>query len=88
MPRLSRDRNTVVISRLVYTGRVFNVRTDRVRLPGGGVWQFGARGGRLEIENSLWVDGAARPHATLMLAITSETPADGMTISWELARAR
>ena len=59
-----------------------------LRLPGGGVWQFRCRGGRLEVEDSVWVDGAARPRATLMLAIASETPADGMTISWELARAR
>ncbi|WP_444853957.1 heparinase II/III family protein [Sphingosinicella sp.] len=59
-----------------------------LRLAGGGVWQFRCRGGRLEIEDSVWIDGAARPHATLMLAIASEAPADGMTISWELARAR
>jgi uncharacterized heparinase superfamily protein len=59
-----------------------------LRLPCGGVWQFRCRGGRLEIENSLWVDGAARPRPTVMLAIASETPPDGMTISWELARAR
>lgn len=59
-----------------------------LRVRGGGVWQFRCRGGRLEIEDSLWVDGAARPHGTLMLAIASETPPDGMTISWELARAR
>ena len=59
-----------------------------LRLRGGGVWQFRCRGGRLEIEDSLWIDGAARPQPTLMLSIASETPADGMTISWELTRAR
>lgn len=59
-----------------------------LRVRGGGVWQFRCRGGRLEIEDSLWIDGSARPHGTLMLAIASETPPDGMTISWELARAR
>ena len=59
-----------------------------LRVRGGGVWQFRCRGGRLEIEDSLWIDGSARPHRTLMLAIASETPPDGMTISWELARAR
>lgn len=59
-----------------------------LRLPGGGVWQFRCRGGRLEIEDSVWIDGAAQPLATLMLGITSETPADGMTFSWEFARAR
>jgi len=32
----SRDRNPVLASRLVYTGRVFRVRSDRIRLPEGG----------------------------------------------------
>jgi ADP-ribose pyrophosphatase len=35
MPRLSPDRSTVLTSRLVYTGRVFRVRSDRVRLLDG-----------------------------------------------------
>ena len=58
-----------------------------LRLRGGAVWQFRCRGGQLGVEESLWVDGEARPHATLQLAITGESPADGMTISWELKRA-
>lgn len=37
MPGRSPDRSEVLTSRLVYTGRVFGVRTDRVRLPGGKV---------------------------------------------------
>jgi uncharacterized heparinase superfamily protein len=59
-----------------------------LRLRSGGVWQFRCRGGRLELEDSLWVDGEARPRPTLMLAIAGESPADGMTLSWELSRAR
>ena len=39
------------------------------------------------IEDSLWIDGEARPHATLQLVIAGETPPEGMTISWELKRA-
>ncbi len=57
-----------------------------LRLPGG-VWQFRCRGGRLSVEDSLWIDGEARAHATLQLVIAGETPAEGMTISWELKRA-
>lgn len=53
----------------------------------GAVWQFRCRGGRLAAEDSLWIDGAARPHATLQLVIAGETPGEGMTISWELKRA-
>jgi uncharacterized heparinase superfamily protein len=58
-----------------------------LRLRGGAVWQFRCRGGQLSVEDSLWVDGEARPHPTLQLAIQGDSPADGMTISWELKRA-
>jgi uncharacterized heparinase superfamily protein len=58
-----------------------------LRLKGGAVWQFRCRGGQLSVEDSLWVDGEARPHATLQLVVAGETPAEGMTISWELKRA-
>ena len=51
------------------------------------VWQFRCRGGQLGAEDSLWIDGEARPHATLQLVVTGETPPEGMTISWELKRA-
>ena len=53
----------------------------------GSVWQFRCRGGRLSAEDSLWIDGEARPHGSLQLVIAGETPAEGMTISWELKRA-
>jgi uncharacterized heparinase superfamily protein len=53
----------------------------------GGVWQFRCRGGQLQAEDSLWIDGEARAHATLQLVVTGESPAEGMTISWELKRA-
>jgi uncharacterized heparinase superfamily protein len=53
----------------------------------GAVWQFRCRGGQLSAEDSLWIDGEARPHGTLQLIISGEAPAGGMTISWELKRA-
>jgi ADP-ribose pyrophosphatase len=37
MPGHSPDRSEVLTSRQVYAGRVFRVRSDRVRLPGGSV---------------------------------------------------
>jgi uncharacterized heparinase superfamily protein len=58
-----------------------------LRLRGGAVWQFRCRGGQLMVEDSLWVDGAASPHPTLQLAVTGESPPQGITISWELKRA-
>jgi uncharacterized heparinase superfamily protein len=51
------------------------------------VWQFRCRGGQLAAEDSLWIDGEARPHGSLQLVVTGESPAEGMTISWELKRA-
>jgi uncharacterized heparinase superfamily protein len=58
-----------------------------LRIRGGAVWQFRCRGGQLMVEDSLWIDGQARPQPTLMLAIAGETPAGGMTVSWEMKRA-
>jgi uncharacterized heparinase superfamily protein len=58
-----------------------------LRLRGGAAWQFRCRGGQLMLEDSVWIDGGARPQPTLMLSVAGETPPDGMTISWELKRA-
>ncbi|HEX8644418.1 MAG TPA: heparinase II/III family protein [Allosphingosinicella sp.] len=51
------------------------------------LWQFRCWGGGLTVEDSLWLDGEARPHSTLQLVVAGETPRDGMTISWQLKRA-
>jgi len=58
-----------------------------LRVRGRAAWQFKVRGGRLEVEESLWIDGHAEPRATRQLALVGETPPSGMTISWELKRA-
>jgi uncharacterized heparinase superfamily protein len=58
-----------------------------LRIRGGAMWKFRCRGGQLSVEDSLWVDGQARPNATLQLVVAGESPPEGMTISWELARA-
>ncbi|MGZ8997485.1 MAG: heparinase II/III family protein [Allosphingosinicella sp.] len=58
-----------------------------LRMRGAAVWQFRCRGGSLSIEDSLWVDGAARPHQSLQLVIAGESPSDGTTIAWILRRA-
>ncbi len=59
-----------------------------LRIRGGSAWQFRCRVGSLAIEDSLWIDGEARPHPSLQLVISGESPPDGMTISWVLKRAR
>jgi len=58
-----------------------------LRVRGDGVWRFRCRGGMLNVEDSVWIDGEGRPQPTMMLAVMGETPADGMTISWELTKA-
>jgi uncharacterized heparinase superfamily protein len=57
-----------------------------LRIRGGSVWQFRCRGGVLATEDSLWIDGEARPHGTLQLVVTGETPPEGATITWSLRR--
>jgi uncharacterized heparinase superfamily protein len=57
-----------------------------LRIRGGSVWQFRCRDGQLGIEDSLWIDGESKPHASLQLVITGETPPDGMSIGWTLKR--
>jgi uncharacterized heparinase superfamily protein len=58
-----------------------------LRIKGRATWQFRCRGGQLSIEDSLWIDGESRPHATLQLVVTGQSPPDGITISWALKRA-
>ncbi len=58
-----------------------------LRIRGGSVWQFRCRGGRLGIEDSLWIDGESKPNGSLQLVVTGETPPDGMSIGWTLKRA-
>jgi uncharacterized heparinase superfamily protein len=57
-----------------------------LRVRGSSVWQFRCRGGKLSIEDSLWVDGNARPHETQQLAIVGESAADGAAIAWMFRR--
>ncbi|MBM6576980.1 heparinase II/III family protein [Microvirga sp. SRT01] len=58
-----------------------------LRLPGGALWQFRARGGALAIEDSVWIDGEGRPVAIQQLVVGGEAPTGGAHISWVLKRA-
>lgn len=57
-----------------------------LRVRGAAVWQFRCRGGKLSIEDSLWIDGEARPHETQQLVISGESPPDGTAIAWMFRR--
>jgi uncharacterized heparinase superfamily protein len=58
-----------------------------LRVRGSTVWQFRCRGGRLAIEDSLWIDGEAAAHASLQLVVSGESPRDGTTVAWTFRRA-
>ncbi|MGF1549521.1 MAG: heparinase II/III family protein [Sphingomonadaceae bacterium] len=53
-----------------------------LRIRGGRLWQFRCRGGDMDIEESIWIDGEARPHRGSQLVISGESPADGISIGW------
>ncbi|HEY0131512.1 MAG TPA: heparinase II/III family protein [Allosphingosinicella sp.] len=58
-----------------------------LRVRGRTVWQFRCRGGRLAIEDSLWIDGDARLRETSQLVVGGESPSDGTAIAWIFRRA-
>ena len=58
-----------------------------LRIDHGPLWQFRCRGGKLSIEDSLWVDADGRPHATQQFVIDGEAPPGGTSVAWLLKRA-
>lgn len=58
-----------------------------LRVRGRTVWQFRCRGGRLAIEDSLWIDGEAVLRETSQLVVGGDSPADGTAIAWIFRRA-
>lgn len=57
-----------------------------LRIELGALWQFRAGAGIISIEESLWVDGDGRPHATNQLVVTGEALPGGISIGWLLKR--
>ena len=58
-----------------------------LRIDGGALWQFRCRGGTLTLDESVWIDGDARPNSTTQLVVSGEVPPGGATIGWVLKRA-
>ncbi|QAY76921.1 heparinase II/III family protein [Sphingosinicella sp. BN140058] len=58
-----------------------------LRIRNATVWQFRCRGGKLAIEDSIWIDGEAKAHASLQLVISGEMPPEGTSIAWTFKRA-
>ncbi len=86
-PRSRRKRETNFTMRF-HLGRAISASLTAdnlgalLRIDGGPLWQFRTSEGKLEIEESLWVDGDGRPHPTEQLVITGTSPAGGASIGW------
>jgi uncharacterized heparinase superfamily protein len=51
-------------------------------LPDGSYWQFRAKGGEVTVEESLWVDGLARPVAVQQLVVQGLVSRGGGNFAW------
>ena len=58
-----------------------------LRIDGGALWQFRARGGAVSIEPSLWVNGEGRWQASHQIVVEGTAVAGGATIGWVIKRA-
>ncbi|WP_114227464.1 MULTISPECIES: heparinase II/III family protein [Sphingomonas] len=58
-----------------------------LRSPGAPPWNFRCKGARLEVEDSVWVDGAGRLAGCLQLAITGEVSHLGIDLGWQFRRS-
>ena len=58
-----------------------------LRIDHGPLWQFRCRGGKLTIEDSLWIDAQGAPHATQQFVVEGVSPAGGTSVTWLLKRA-
>ena len=50
-------------------------------------WNFRCRGGSLNVEESLWIDGRGRPQRTTQLVIVGEVSGLGGEIGWQFRRS-
>jgi uncharacterized heparinase superfamily protein len=58
-----------------------------LRLSNGALWQFRVGTGELVLDDSLWIDGEGRPHATQQLLVTGTADKGGTSIGWLLKRS-
>lgn len=58
-------------------------RSVTLRLADGTSWIFAAGHGRLEIDESIWVDGNGRPHPSRQLIVALDVAKGGMSVGWQ-----
>lgn len=59
-----------------------------LKLGGGGLWRFRARGGTVGIEDSLVVAGDGHPQPAQQLVVSGTTEKTGASVNWSLKRER
>lgn len=57
-----------------------------LRIDMAALWQFRCGAGKLAIEDSLWVDGEGRPHASKQLVVNAMAEPGGTSLGWLLKR--
>ncbi|MCC6481022.1 MAG: heparinase II/III-family protein, partial [Sphingomonadaceae bacterium] len=57
-----------------------------LRIDMAALWQFRCGAGKLSIEDSLWVDGEGRPHASKQLVVSAMAEPGGNSLGWLLKR--
>lgn len=58
-----------------------------LKLPGGALWQFKARGATLSVAPSLWIDAEGRRRKGEQLVLSAETGDDGAVVNWSFKRS-
>src|SRR3546814_2226767 len=53
-----------------------------IKLPGGRVWHFRCRGGKLSFDDSLWIDGEAAIKPTRQMVVSGDVAPGGGTVAW------
>ncbi|WP_222872828.1 heparinase II/III domain-containing protein [Hankyongella ginsenosidimutans] len=57
-----------------------------LKLPNGVLWAFKARGAKLRVDDSLWVDSLGKVRRTRQLVLTGDTAEDGAQVRWSFKR--
>ncbi|MCB2015305.1 MAG: heparinase II/III family protein [Sphingobium sp.] len=57
-----------------------------LRIDMGALWQFRCGSGELAIEDSVWVDGDGRPHASKQIVVSAMAEPGGNSLGWLLKR--
>lgn len=60
-----------------------NERAIILRMANGSNWLFGAGNGKLEVDESLWVDGDGKPHPSEQIIVSANTGKGGLSIGWQ-----